>query len=1009
MKRISIILLLSLLVLTALWSQAINNEGFEGSVFPPAGWNISGAVTRATPLVGSPAPSPLNLYGNYSVLLTEYTQGLIAPKMANPYTLTLSSFQIGTGNCAPLFYWASSLTGTWTLVDNFRNISNGEWTTQTVSVNLTDVFLKISYRGPTGGQGTDIQIDNITVTPANYLFNYRTMASGNWNDPAIWQYQRVENGVPTGEWYNANVPPSATGALTTTIMGHSVTVTSNATVDEVIVETGGTLTISSGVTLTLNNGANTDLAVNGSLINTGTLAFGTGATMTAGASSSITYNGSTAQTSGLGFPSTVNNLTINNSAGVTMSGSCTVNGALNMTAGNLAVGSNTLTVNNTATFSSSAFVSGAGSFTLSSGTTLTTANTAGITASGATGSIQTGTRTLSTMANYVYNGNSIQVTGNGLPANVNNLTLNNPAGVSLSSSSQVNGTLTLTSGLGIGNGNTLTINGAVAGSGSLTGGSTSNLSITGSGALYMPPVATLNNFSVNRSGTVYLGSNLSVGGALALSTDLNLNGYTLTLNGTIPTAAGTLIGGGTSSIVVGGSSAVTLPTITSGLQNFINNNPNIVTTSSAVSVSGSFVNNGKLDVGAYGISGSGTGLNNGTIVASIPNPISTSTYTQAQGSVMEFISQTTLPSGFTYQNLVLNSTSTLFQLSGDIIVNETFKTTNGASLDMNGYTIYFPFKYVSVAGFANITAFDPETYPETPGLIAVDRKWTFTGSATGNTTVYLHWDNDQGALVDFGNGSAIWRYNGAEWIKLGNGSAPLTDGATRMKVGFLVSLASKADLSGQYAVTGEEQTLPVELSSFTALINSHNNVSLQWVTQSETNVSGYRVYRGNEANLDAAEMLNVFIPATNSSQMQVYVYNDLEVSESGTYYYWLENLDMDGSNAFHGPTSINVSLQNQGTPNIPIIQGISSVYPNPFNPSLSIKCGMQRSGHASVEVFNLRGQKVRSLLNGNKDSGAFTLTWDGKDQQGNKLPSGVYLVRMNTGGTSSQRKVVMSQ
>ena len=89
-------------------------------------------------------------------------------------------------------------------------------------------------------------------------------------------------------------------------------------------------------------------------------------------------------------------------------------------------------------------------FSLNSGGTLITANTNGITSSGASGSIQvTGTRTFNTAANYTYNGSSSQNTGSGLPATVNNLTINNTHanGVSLSNSTTVNGTLTLTQGL----------------------------------------------------------------------------------------------------------------------------------------------------------------------------------------------------------------------------------------------------------------------------------------------------------------------------------------------------------------------------------------------------------------------------------------------------------------------------------------------------------------------------------------------------------------------------------
>ena len=91
-------------------------------------------------------------------------------------------------------------------------------------------------------------------------------------------------------------------------------------------------------------------------------------------------------------------------------------------------------------------VSGAGTFTLSSGATLGIGSTAGISASGASGNVQTTTRSYNSAATYAYNGTAPQVTGAGLPSAVTNLTVNNSAGVALSAATTVNGTLTLTSG-----------------------------------------------------------------------------------------------------------------------------------------------------------------------------------------------------------------------------------------------------------------------------------------------------------------------------------------------------------------------------------------------------------------------------------------------------------------------------------------------------------------------------------------------------------------------------------
>ena len=94
----------------------------------------------------------------------------------------------------------------------------------------------------------------------------------------------------------------------------------------------------------------------------------------------------------------------------------------------------------------STVISSIGTFTLSSGASLGIRSTAGISTAGATGNIQTTTRSFSNGANYLYNGSAAQVTGSGLPATLNSLTIDNTAGVTLTNSSTVNGVLDMMSG-----------------------------------------------------------------------------------------------------------------------------------------------------------------------------------------------------------------------------------------------------------------------------------------------------------------------------------------------------------------------------------------------------------------------------------------------------------------------------------------------------------------------------------------------------------------------------------
>ncbi len=205
----------------------------------------------------------------------------------------------------------------------------------------------------------------------------------------------------------------------------------------------------------------------------------------------------------------------------------------------------------------------------------------------------------------------------------------------------------------------------------------------------------------------------------------------------------------------------------------------------------------------------------------------------------------------------------------------------------------------------------------------------------------------------------------------------------------------------------EEPPLPVELSTFTVTLSATNQAMLTWVTQTETGVAGFYIHRGSTAELADAEQLNTFIEATNTSQQQSYVYVDEEIWQSGTYYYWLESRDMDGSNRFYGPISITIDLIGQQTPPLELVTGIDGIYPNPFNPVTTIAYTLKNQCQAQILIYNIKGQLVRKLLNETKSPGNYRLEWDSRDNNGTPCASGLYSVVLRAGNKSYHRKAVL--
>jgi len=91
----------------------------------------------------------------------------------------------------------------------------------------------------------------------------------------------------------------------------------------------------------------------------------------------------------------------------------------------------------------------------------------------------------------------------------------------------------------------------------------------------------------------------------------------------------------------------------------------------------------------------------------------------------------------------------------------------------------------------------------------------------------------------------------------------------------------------------------------------------------------------------------------------------------------------------------------------PVSTALRSNYPNPFNPTTTISFDMARSGRVCVEVFNIRGQRARVLVDGEYGAGSHTVVWNGDDFSGRSVGSGVYFYRMTTAGYSSVRKMLL--
>jgi len=147
-----------------------------------------------------------------------------------------------------------------------------------------------------------------------------------------------------------------------------------------------------------------------------------------------------------------------------------------------------------------------------------------------------------------------------------------------------------------------------------------------------------------------------------------------------------------------------------------------------------------------------------------------------------------------------------------------------------------------------------------------------------------------------------------------------------------------------------------------------------------------------------------------------HVFNIAEVELDAEYNYWGDTCVEEGwffglvdyipwTDASH--TEVYTECSNSVEDGAPGKAFVTHNFPNPFNPSTAISYAIRRPGPVVLSIYDLRGRKVRSLVNEQQSAGTYTVVWQGRDDEGRQLGSGVYFYRIDAPGVSERRKMVM--
>ncbi len=238
--------------------------------------------------------------------------------------------------------------------------------------------------------------------------------------------------------------------------------------------------------------------------------------------------------------------------------------------------------------------------------------------------------------------------------------------------------------------------------------------------------------------------------------------------------------------------------------------------------------------------------------------------------------------------------------------------------------------------------------------------------------------------------------------KLPNGNYIVTNGSGVHEITTSNTLVRTivAGVSAQYVDFVDFQNIiPVELTSFTAIVNG-NNVQLNWSTATETNNRGFEIQRRQKSGIDDQtnwEMIGFIEGKGTTTEPQNYVYVDKNLT-TGKYSYRLKQIDYDGKTEYSKEVEVDIYSPEEFV--------LNQNYPNPFNPVTKISFVIPNLGEmnklVTLKVYDVLGNEVATLVNEIKEPGKYEFEFNASD-----LSSGVYYYKLSAGDFSAVRKMMI--
>ncbi|MBN2013364.1 T9SS type A sorting domain-containing protein [candidate division KSB1 bacterium] len=205
--------------------------------------------------------------------------------------------------------------------------------------------------------------------------------------------------------------------------------------------------------------------------------------------------------------------------------------------------------------------------------------------------------------------------------------------------------------------------------------------------------------------------------------------------------------------------------------------------------------------------------------------------------------------------------------------------------------------------------------------------------------------------------------------------------------------ANITKVNGSIAVSA---VVPVELSLFDATVNGQA-VSLRWATASETNNLRFEIQR-KLVDTDVWQSLGFVKGNGTTTATHEYRFDDSLV-DPGSYEYRLKQIDTNGSFEYSNAIRIEITAPEKWQ--------LAQNYPNPFNTMTRIDYQMPVADFITIRIYNLLGREIRTLVQQRQTAGFHSVVWDGKDDNGSVMPSGIYIYQLKSRASTLSQKLML--